>query len=118
MADTDMAEHTEAQGAGHEEHRPHPSAAEYVEIAVILAVVTALEVALYFADIAPAITVPALLILTAIKFVLVALWYMHLRFDSRLFRQLFFAGLILAGIVYAVVLAITFYGGQIGGGHV
>jgi cytochrome c oxidase subunit IV len=98
--------------------RPHPGVGEYVEIAVILAVVTGAEVALFFADVPPEITVPTLLFLTAIKFALVVMWFMHLRFDNRLFRQLFIAGLVLATIVYAVVVAITFFGGQVGGGNV
>jgi cytochrome c oxidase subunit IV len=107
-----MAEH------GHDPDRAHPGVAEYVEIGVILAVVTAAEVALFYANVPRQITIPALLFLTAIKFTLVVMWYMHLRFDNRLFRQLFIAGLILAAIVYGAVIAIQFFGGQIGGGHV
>ena len=105
--------------ADQEEPRPHPGVTEYVEIAVILAVVTGAEVALFFAGragVATQITVPTLLFFTAMKFALVVMWFMHLRFDNRLFRQLFIAGLVLAVIVYAVVVAITFFGGQVGGG--
>jgi cytochrome c oxidase subunit 4 len=39
-----------------------------------------------------------------IKFSLVALWFMHLKFDSRIFRRFFVTGLILAITVYTIVL--------------
>jgi hypothetical protein len=42
------------------------------------------------------------------KFALVALWFMHLKFDSRLFRRLFVAGLLIALAVFAIVLG-TFF---------
>jgi cytochrome c oxidase subunit 4 len=48
--------------------------------------------------------VPTLLLLSAIKFGMVVLWFMHLRFDSRLFGRLFVAGLALALSLFIVVL--------------
>lgn len=102
-ADTDTdTEHDAEHGHGN-----HPSPGQYVEIGVILAVVTAVEVALFFADIPRQVTVPSLLALTAVKFVLVALWFMHLRFDAKLLGRLFYGGLALAAVIYSVVLAIT-----------
>jgi cytochrome c oxidase subunit 4 len=83
----------------------HPKPAEYVQIAVVLAVVTALEVALYYVEsLSKSVVVPLLLIFAFIKFVLVALWYMHLKFDSRLFSSFFAAGIAMAITVYMVVL--------------
>lgn len=81
----------------------HPGVKEYVEIGVILAVLTAIEVGLYYADAPRQATIPALLALTAAKFVLVVLWFMHLRFDSRWFRRLFWAGVIIAAVLYFVI---------------
>ena len=95
MADTD----TKEQQAPEDEHN-HPGVKEYVEIGVILAVLTAIEVGLYYADVPRQATIPALLILTAAKFVLVVLWFMHLRFDSVWFRRLFWTGVIIAGVLY------------------
>jgi cytochrome c oxidase subunit IV len=86
----------------------HPSPRQYVKIGVILAVVTAGEVAIYYVDAMRDLIVPFLLAFALIKFFLVAMWFMHLRFDSRLFRRLFVSGLILAGAVYAIVLVIFF----------
>lgn len=93
----------------HEHDRTwHPGAAEYVQIGVILAVLTAIEVALFFADIPRAVTIPGLIALTIAKFVLVVAWFMHLRFDNRLFRRVFGAGVVLAGILFTVVIVIMF----------
>ena len=49
--------------------------------------------------------VPILLTLSSVKFVLVVLFYMHLKFDSRLFSALFTLGLMIAG---AILLALLF----------
>jgi cytochrome c oxidase subunit IV len=86
----------------------HPSASQYVEIGIILAVLTAIEVALFYANIPRGITIPALLFLTAMKFVLVASRFMHLRFDNRLLRRLFIGGIALAAVIYGVVALIMF----------
>jgi cytochrome c oxidase subunit IV len=99
---------TETDTGSHTEHGDHPSVGQYVEIGVILAVLTAIEVALFFADIPREVTIPALLILTAMKFILVVMWFMHLRFDHRIFRRLFVAGAILAAVLFAIVLLIQF----------
>ena len=90
----------------------HPSPKEYVRIAVVLAVVTAIEVGIYYAEISRGLLIPALLILAAIKFVLVVLWYMHLRFDSRTYARFFMIGLAGAVTLFLVVLLIfrTFSG--------
>lgn len=90
--------------AGAGEHG-HPKSAEYVQIAVVLAVVTAAEVALYYIEnLSTSVVVPLLLIFAITKFILVALWYMHLKFDSRLFSGFFAAGIAMAVTVYMVVL--------------
>lgn len=83
----------------------HPGPAAYVKVALILAVVTAIEVAIYYFDLAPGLLVTLLLGLSLLKFLLVALYFMHLKFDSLLFRRLFITGMLLAISVYAVVLA-------------
>lgn len=82
----------------------HPSDKFYVGIATILAVITGLEVALTYTDVGP-LFLPTLLILMTIKFVMVVLFFMHLRFDDRIFGRLFWSGLILAVAVYVAALA-------------
>lgn len=84
--------------------RPHPGPREYVKIAVALAVVTLLEVAIYYIDFLRPALVPLLLIFSGIKFALVVLWFMHLKFDDRRYARFFVAGLSGAAILYLIVL--------------
>lgn len=90
----------------------HPGPTEYVQIGIILAVLTALEVALYFAPVIREVAIPALLFLTFLKFVLVVAWFMHLRFDHNLFRRVFMVGMALAATVFAIVVATMLLGTQ------
>jgi cytochrome c oxidase subunit 4 len=80
---------------------------QYIIIALMLAVLTALEVAATEIDIGVAL-VPALLVMMAVKFFVVVSYFMHLKFDNRLFSVMFYLGLALAVTLYAVVLA-TFH---------
>ena len=85
--------------------RGHPGPREYAGIGLALAVVTAVEVVVYYLDALEDVLVPTLLVLSATKFGLVVLWFMHLRFDSRLFSGLFVGGLLMAAGAFVVVLA-------------
>jgi cytochrome c oxidase subunit 4 len=91
-----------------EELAHHPGPRTYVAVAVWLAVVTIAEVATFYIDMSPALLVPLLLAMAAVKFVMVVMWFMHLRFDSRIFRRLFVSGLVLALSVFAIMLG-TFF---------
>ncbi|MGH2540043.1 MAG: cytochrome C oxidase subunit IV family protein [Actinomycetota bacterium] len=84
-------------------HREHPSPKEYIRIGVILGVLTALEVATYYVDVG-GVLVPTLLGLAAVKFALVVMWFMHLRFDSPTYARFFLMGLAGAATLYLVVL--------------
>ena len=86
-------------GGAHE----HPDDATYVKVALFLALITAIEVGLYYFDIGE-LNNAALIILSAIKFAMVALFFMHLRFDSRVLRRFFATGIVLAFIVYIAYL--------------
>ena len=90
--------------AGHE--RSHPSAARYWLIAIILAVITIVEVAIVYQDFLRDVLIPTLVILSVAKFVLVAMFFMHLRFDSRLFSTFFVTGILLATTLTIVLLAL------------
>ena len=106
MADTEVHEEHEVPAA-HDERgaHAHPSVKEYVRIGVILAVITAAEVATYYVqnDLGPWLR-PILFTLAIIKFSMVVLWYMHLKFDSRLYSRLFVMGLAGAVTLYLIVL--------------
>jgi cytochrome c oxidase subunit IV len=73
---------------------------QYVLIGLILAIVTAMEVAAVELEILPpGVVVPLLLVLTAAKFFLVVLYYMHLKVDDPIFGRVFWAPLFLAVLV-------------------
>jgi cytochrome c oxidase subunit 4 len=80
------------------------SNAGYVRIALILAAITALEVATYYVDFG-ALFLPSLLLMMAVKFYIVVSFFMHLRYENKLFSWVFYAGLYLAMIVYGIFLA-------------
>jgi hypothetical protein len=92
-----------AVGAGPSGAHPQPS--EYVVIGLILGMITAVEVALYYVDLREAVLVPSLLILSAFKFGFVVLWFMHLKFDSPLLSRVFFTGLVGAILLFTVVMS-------------
>ena len=93
----------------------HPGPRQYVGVAVVLAIITAIEVAIYYVPALEDLLVPFLIAFSFIKFVLVAMFFMHLRFDNRIFRRLFITGLVLAFVVFAVVLATFFLQPETGG---
>jgi cytochrome c oxidase subunit 4 len=85
-------------------HEHGMSDAGYVKIAIILAAITALEVSTYYVDFGP-LFMPALLTMMVVKFVMVVSYFMHLKFDSKIFSFLFYVGLGLALFVYITALA-------------
>ena len=94
----------EAHDHPEEVHGPATDKPYYV-IALILAVLTAAEIYAGETDTFGPLKVPALLIMMVVKFILVVLFFMHLRFDAKLFGRLFWAGLFLACAVYIATLA-------------
>ncbi len=101
--------------ADNDEHHDHPSDAMYWKIGGILGVLTLLEVGTYFVtddpyshDLAP-LLIGGLLTLMVIKFITIISFFMHLKFDNRIFRFVFVSGLILAVAVYLIVLSTFAY---------
>jgi cytochrome c oxidase subunit IV len=90
----------------HESHGGHhPTPAEYVRIALVLAVLTALEVSTYYFDFGRA-GIPLLITLMVIKFAMVARSFMHLRYDTKLFGRFMYTGLSFAIVLYTATLLI------------
>jgi len=89
------------------EIKPHSSPFQYVMIAVVLCVITAVEIGLYYIedDLPIALYVGLLLSLALVKFIMVASLYMHLSSDKPIFRRLFIVGGIGAVLLYTIVLA-------------
>ena len=111
-----MSSETVAAPAGHVDHDPHaeghkhPSDMQYVVVALVLGFFTAIEVLTYFIDFEGA-AVPTLIGLMIVKFALVVLYFMHLKFDSPVFLRLFATGIVLAISVYVIMLLAFEYWG-------
>ena len=100
MTATDTHEHQHE-----DEAHAHPSEREYVAVALVLAAITAAEVALYYITSLPdPVVIGLLCAMGLVKFTIVALWFMHLRFDSLIFRRFFVTGIFLAIGVYGIFL--------------
>jgi cytochrome c oxidase subunit 4 len=104
---TQTAPDTHHNEVEHSEAEHGMSTRGYITIALILAAITALEVSTYYVDFGP-LFLPSLLIMMVIKFIMVVSYFMHLKFDNKLFSWLFYGGLILAVGVYAAALS-TFH---------
>ena len=100
-----------AHAAAHDAHA-HPTWKQYKWVALILTLITVVEVWVYYI---PSFTrtklfVPMLLIMSAVKFFIVVAFYMHLRYDHKLFRALFTAPLIIA---MTTIVALLFLFGKL-----
>src|SRR3954470_3121644 len=100
----------EAHGAQVEGHGPEfahgPSDKQYVIVALVLSVLTGIEVFTYFKSVLDfgRILMPMLIILMCIKFYLIAAYFMHLRYDKAVLRRFFLTGIFLAIFVYMIAL--------------
>jgi cytochrome c oxidase subunit 4 len=103
-----MSDHP--QSAPHTDHGAekdvHPTWSTYWKVALILTLITFVEVWVYYipAFAASKAFVPSLLIMSAVKFAIVVMFYMHLKYDHKLFRALFTGPLIIAGATMVVLL--------------
>jgi cytochrome c oxidase subunit 4 len=89
-----------------DEHHGHPGPRQYVMIAVVLVIATAIEVGLYYleGDVNSNLLIAMLAVLAVVKFFLVCAWYMHMQVDAPFFRRIFVVGLLGAIVVYGAVL--------------
>lgn len=76
----------------------------YMQIAMILAVITGIEIVIIFIPFAPWLIVVSLVVLSLIKFLYVIFYFMHLRWDKVFCTILFFIGMVLAGGTMWVLL--------------
>lgn len=93
---------------GADEHHGAHSDLKYIKVAILLAVLTAIEVGVYYIDMSSAALTAILIPLMMVKFWLVAAYFMHLKHDTPLFTRMFVAGLLFAIGVYSVMLT-TFH---------
>lgn len=82
------------------EHRTaehgHPGAGTYLAVAGILTIITLVEVGVFYVPAFRPVLVPVLLVLSGAKFALVVMFYMHLKFDHKLFSAVLLVPLTIA----------------------
>jgi cytochrome c oxidase subunit IV len=88
------------------EVKAHPDPLQYVVVAIVLVVITGIEIGVSYLEgtIPNGLIIVLLLVMAFVKFFLVASWYMHLRTDQPVFRRFFVIGSIAAVLLYAIVL--------------
>jgi len=69
----------------------------YVQIAMLLAVITGLELVTVYLPFMKWLLITVLVVLSTVKFMFVIFYFMHLRWDKAFCTILFFIGLVLAG---------------------
>jgi cytochrome c oxidase subunit 4 len=98
-----QAHGAEAQLPSHE----HASVRTYIRVAIILTLVTALEVGVIYIRALTPIIVPLLLVMAAGKFALVVMFFMHLRYDARALTTLFLGPLLIATLLAIALMTLT-----------
>lgn len=86
--------------------KAHPGTATYAKAATSLIFLTAIEVGIFYVDSLRGIAIPLFFILSIVKFAMVAMFYMHLRYDARLFSWFFVGGILLATSVIVGLIAL------------
>src|SRR6184192_537833 len=107
MTERDRA--TTMAETSHTEEHAHPTAGVYLRVAAVLVILTVLEVGVFYVPAFHTVLVPVLLVLSATKFALVVMFYMHLKADSKFFTFLFGVPLLLA-VGVMVALLFLFFG--------
>ena len=96
---------------GHAPVHPQAGPRTYLVIAAFLVVLTVMEVAVFYIPALARVLVPMLIVLALAKFALVAMFYMHLRFDHVWFSYLFVVPLVVAvGLVLALLWLFGVFG--------
>ena len=93
----------------HDGQTHHPGAATYVIIAAFLGVLTAMEVTVFYVHALHPVLVPVLMVLAAAKFALVAMFYMHLKYDNWLLTGVFVFPLIIATLLLVSLILLFAY---------
>ena len=100
----------------HEEQEHGLNPRQYLLIGAILTVITAVELVVSYSELGD-LMIPILFLLSGVKFAAVVAFFMHLRFEARLFQYMFVGPLILAGAVLIALITLfwtdvsTLFGG-------
>lgn len=103
------SEHVAPTDEAHDQH--HPTDGTYWKVGLALAVITLLEISTYFIADPPydhelgGLLIGSLIVMMVLKFIVILAYFMHVKFDNKLFRNVFTGGLLLAVAVYIATLA-------------
>ena len=81
----------------------------YLIIAVFLIVLTAMEITVFYVHALRPVLVPVLIVLGAAKFALVAMFYMHLKYDGWLLTGVFVFPLMIATVLMVSLILLFAY---------
>jgi len=85
----------------------HASLRTYIQVALALAIITAVEVAtLYVPGIPKGLLVTSLLAMSVVKFALVVGFFMHLKYDSAIMRAMFIGPLVISILLILAIMAL------------
>ena len=93
----------------------HASDRTYLKVGSILFILTAIEIGLYFVEDmlesawSVYLLIAALIVLSTMKFILVVMYYMHLKWDDRMFTWFFLAGMFVAATIILAMMAMYRY---------
>lgn len=88
----------------------HPTPLTYLKVAIALSAITAVEVGVFYINDLGHVIIPVLAVLSGVKFALVAMFYMHLKYEAKLFTTLFFVGVGLAvAVVFTLIALFKFF---------
>lgn len=93
----------------HDEQQHHPGTGIYVIVALFLCLLTAMEITVFYVPALKTVLVPVLLILAAAKFALIAMFFMHLKYDSWELSGIFVFPLIIATVMLVSLLMLFAY---------
>jgi cytochrome c oxidase subunit 4 len=106
--------------SAHSEEHSHPSTGVYLAVAGVLTIITLVEVGVFYVPALQGVLAPLLLTLSAAKFALVVMFYMHLKSDHKLFTLVFTLPLLIAvGVIVALLFLFGVFvigaGGRVAG---
>ena len=89
----------------------HAGPGYYWAIAAILGIITLIEVWWFDQEGLRYILVPAMLGFSLVKFILVVAFFMHLRFDNKLFSYIFVACMVVGVFIFSLFLLLSAFHG-------
>jgi cytochrome c oxidase subunit IV len=97
---------TDVTAGAHGHDGGHSPVKGYLLIGGILAVLTFVEVAVFYIEALGAAEIPLLVLLSTAKIILVVLYFMHLKMDHKALTWIFVSGVVLAVFMVSALLVI------------